>query len=220
MSPYWQAADGRGVADRLTRSADVLDYLPEAWSPDGRTLALQGSGGESQQASIWTLSLDDGNAPRLFYDIADNQFGATFSPDGKWLAYLSGAFSQAQVYVQPFPPTGEIRQVSSQEDSAWPVWSRDGTELFYRRALSTGQYTIVAVGVTVDGGLKVGVARPLRIEGFSTVPGIRNFDVTPDGQRFLMLFPANRTGDGEAVRPTITIVENWFEELRRRVPTP
>jgi hypothetical protein len=52
------------------------------------------------------------------------------------------------------------------------------------------------------------------------VPGIRNFDVTPDGQRFLMLFPANRTGDGAAVRPTITIVENWVEELRRRVPTP
>jgi hypothetical protein len=92
--------------------------------------------------------------------------------------------------------------------------------LFSRRALSTDQYTIVAVGVTVDGGLKVGVARPLRIEGFSNVPGIRNFDVTPDGQRFLMLFPADRTGDGEAVRPTINIVENWFEELRRRVPTP
>jgi dipeptidyl aminopeptidase/acylaminoacyl peptidase len=181
---------------------------------------LRGTGGGSQGSSLWALSQDDGNTPRLFYDIAGDQLGAAFSPDGKWLAYTSGAFAQAQVYVQPFPSTGEIRQVSSHEDSAWPVWSRDGTELFYRGALPTGRYAIVAVGVTVDGGLKVGVARPLRIEGFSTVPGIRNFDVTPDGQRFLMLFPAARTGDGDAVRPTVTIVENWFEELRRRVPSP
>jgi serine/threonine-protein kinase len=221
MSPYWQPADGSGVAERLTPPEEALAYLPEAWSPDGRTLALRlDSGGSSQQASLWTLSLDDGNAPRVFYDIADNQFGATFSADGKWLAYLSGAFGQAQVFVQPFPPTGEIRQVSTHEDSAWPVWSRKGTELFYRRTLSTGRYTIVAVAVTLNGGFTVGVAHPLPIEGFSTVPGIRNFDVMPDGQRFLMLFPANRTGDGAAVRPTITIVENWFEEVRRRVPTP
>jgi len=229
---YWQAADGSGVAERLTTPedrgsplAEAWAPLPEAWSPDGRTLSVRALG--SQDIGLWTLSLDGGFAPRPFYDIAGNQLGSAFSPDGKWLAYFSGAIGQAHVYVQPFPPTGEIRQVSSHADSGSLVWSKDGTELFYRAALSPdrptlspGRYTIVAVGVTIDGGFTVGGARALPIEGFSVVPGSPNFDVTPDGQRFLMLFPADRTGDGEAVRPTITIVENWFEELRQRVPTP
>jgi serine/threonine-protein kinase len=218
---HWQAADGSGVAEPLTEDGRAPQPeawsgapQPEAWSPDGRTLSFRAV--VSAGAGLWTLSLDDGNAPRLFYDIAGHQVGSAFSPDGKWLAYQS---DQPQVYVQPFPPTGEIRQVSSHEASTSPVWSRDGTELFYRAALSPGRYTIVAVGVTIDGGFKLGVARALPIEGFSVIPGIRNFDVTPDGQRFLMVFPADRTGNGEAVRPTINIVENWFEELRQRVPT-
>jgi serine/threonine-protein kinase len=215
---YWQAADGSGVAERLTEDVVAEAWsgapLPEAWSPDGRTLSVRAVG--SQGAGLWTLSLDSGFVPRLFYDIASNQFGSAFSPDGKWLAYLSGVFGQSHVYVQPFPPTGEIRQVSSQADSAWPVWSRNGTELFYRFSPSPLLYTIVAVDVTIDGGFTVGGARTLPIEGFSTAPPMRNFDVTPDGQRFLMVFPAEQTG--EPGRPTINIVENWTEELKRIVP--
>jgi len=215
---YWQAADGSGVAELLATPEDGGSPQPEAWSPDGRTLSFRAIGGGSQDSGLWTLSLDDGTAPRLFYDIAGIQFGSVFSPDGKWLAYVSGALDQTQVYVQPFPPTGEIRQVSSHADSGPPVWSRDGTELFFRAALSPDRHTIVAVGVTIDGGFTVGGARALPIEGFSVAPAIRNFDVTPDGRRFLMVFPAEPATTGESVRPTINIVENWFEELRQRVP--
>jgi hypothetical protein len=88
--------------------------------------------------------------------------------------------------------------------------------LFYRFSPSPLLYTIVAVDVTIDGGFTVGGARTLPIEGFSTAPPMRNFDVTPDGQRFLMVFPAEQTG--EPGRPTINIVENWTEELKRIVP--
>ena len=222
-SIYWQAADGSGVAERLTEDGSAPQPevwsgapQPEAWSPDGRTLSARAV--VSEGTGLWTLSLDDGNALRVFYDIAGHQAVSAFSPDGKWLAYQSDAMGQPQVYVQPFPPTGEIRQVSSHEASTSPAWSKDGTELFYRAALSPGRYTIVAVGVTIDGGFTVGAARALPIEGFSVWPGIRNFDVTPDGQRFLMVFPAEPATTGESVRPTINIVENWFEELQQRVP--
>jgi serine/threonine-protein kinase len=220
VSIYWQAADGSGVAERLTTPEDGVIRHPEAWSPDGRTFSFRAIKGGTEGSGLWTLSLDGGKAPRLFYDVAGIQFDSAFSPDGKWLAYSSGVFGQSHVYVQPFPPTGEIRQVSSHAGSASPVWSRDGTELFYRAALSPDRHTIVAVGVTIDGGFNVGVARALPIEGFSVAPGPRNFDVTPDGQRFLMVFPAEQATTGEPGRPTINIVENWVEELEQRVPIP
>ena len=147
-------------------------------------------------------------------------FVALFSPDGNWLAYLSGQPQMGHIYVPPFPATGEIRQVTLQPGVAWSVWSADGTELFYRRDMSATQYTMVVVDVGVDGGFTFGVERPLPIEEFSTTVGPRNFDVMPDGQRFLMTFLAEQTDAGESVRPRINIVENWFEEVRQRVPVP
>ena len=87
-----------------------------SWSPDGRVLAFARSPGSD--AAIWTLSLDGGSEPELFYDIPDgsDQRGAAFSPNGRWLAYHSdGAGEQGgQIYVQPFPPTGEIHQITQQ----------------------------------------------------------------------------------------------------------
>ncbi len=94
-----------------------------------------------------------------------------------------------------------------------PVWSADGSELFYRRAGA-----LVSVSVAMNGGVTFGVERPLPIRGLSVLAGGRNFDVTADGQRFLMVLPAEQADTGEAVRPQIVIVENWFEELRQRVP--
>ena len=219
-SIYWRAADGSGVAERLTTPEEGVLHRPESWSPDGRTLSLRVNGGGSQAWALWTLSLDDGEGPQLFHDEPENQFGSVFSPDGNWLAYLSGLPQRDHIYVQPFPATGEIRQVTLQPGAAWPAWSTDGTELFYRRTMSATQYTMVSVSVAVDGGFTFGVERPLPIEEFSTTATIRNFDVMPDGQRFLMTVLANQPDAGEIVSPRINIVENWFEELRQRVPLP
>ena len=209
VSIYWRAADGSGVAERLTTPEDGVQRRPESWSPDGRTLALRVNGGGSQGIGVWTWSLDDGDEPRLFHDEPNNQFGSVFSPDGNWLAYLSGAQGTDHIYVQPVPATGEIRQVTLEAGATWPVWSADGTELFYRRGGVQGtQYTLVGVSVAVDGGFTFGVERPLPIEEWSRTTGLRNFDVMPDGQRFLMTFDADQTDAGEPVRPTINIVEN------------
>ena len=218
-SIYWRAADGSGVAERLTTPEEGVAHRPESWSPDGRTLALGvNETGGTQGWGLWTWSLDDGDGPRLVIDEPDNQFGSVFSPDGNWLAYLSGQPGTGHIYVQPFPATGEIRQVTLQPGVAWPVWSADGTELFYRRDISATQSTVVSVDVDVDGGFTFGVERPLPLEEWSRTTGLRNFDVMPDGQRFLMTFEADQPDRAEPVRPAINIVENWFEELRQRVP--
>ena len=133
QSIYWQPADGRGVAEQLTTEREEVLQNPMSWSPDGRVMAFARSPGSD--AAIWTLSVDGGSEPELFYDIPDgsDQRGAAFSPTGKWVAYHSdGAGEQGgQIFVQPFPPTGEIHQIT-QQGGVFPLWSPDGTELFYR----------------------------------------------------------------------------------------
>ncbi len=85
--------------------------------------------------------------------------------------------------------------------------------------MSERQRSIVSVSIAIDGGFTFGAERTLPIEEFSVIPGIRNFDVMPDGQRFLMIFRAAQTASGEPARPRITIVvQNWHEELKRLVP--
>ena len=218
---YWQSADGRGVAERLATAGAEEGQNPMSWSPDGRVLAFARSPGSD--AAIWTLSLDGGSEPELFYDIPDgsDQRGAAFSPNGRWLAYHSdGAGEQGgQIYVQPFPPTGEIHQIT-QQGGVFPLWSPDGTELFYRRPrvnASTAQ--MVGVVVITEAPFAVGPERELPIKDFAVTGTSRDYDITSDGQRFLVLFPADQGDSDEAVQPQIILVQNWFEELKRFVPT-
>lgn len=87
QSIYRQAADGRGVAERLTEAE--RPQWPESWSPDGRKLSIRAS--QSPELGLWTWSLDGGTGPEPFIDISSvNQLGSAFSPNGRWLAYASG----------------------------------------------------------------------------------------------------------------------------------
>ncbi len=127
-SIYWRAADGNGVPERLTTPGEGAQN-PMSWSSDGRTLAFARS--LRSDAALWTLSLDDGTEPELFYDIPDgsDQRGAAFSPNGRWLAFHSDEAGEAegQVYVLPFPATGvEPRQIT-QNGGVHPRWSPAGT---------------------------------------------------------------------------------------------
>ena len=217
QSIYWQAADGRGVAERLTEAE--RPQSPESWSPDGRTLSIRG--GQSPDMSLWTWSLDGGTEPELFVDIPGvNQSDSVFSPNGQWLGYASGGQGESHIYVQPFPATGEVHQVTLQEGVAWPLWSADGRELFYGRVGLGTPPSLVEVDVRTEGAFTFGTERTLPIGEGSTTFGARNFDITPDGERFLMVLPAGETDSGERARPHINIVQNWFEELKQRVPVP
>jgi hypothetical protein len=116
--------------------------------------------------------------------------------------------------VQPFPKTGAKHRVTQQE-AGLPLWSPDGKELFY---IKPNGSQLMGIDITTDAAFAFGNEQALGIRGFLGLNlSIRPYDITPDGQRFLMVFPA----DSVAATPDeqIHVVLNWFEELKRLVPT-
>ncbi len=156
--------------------------------------------------------------PEVFADESNSfQTGPTFSPDGRWLAYFSNeAGGSPQIYVQPFPKTGAKHRVT-QQGGVQPLWSPDGTELFYRSGP-----LLMGIEIATDPAFSFGNEQALGMRGFFDSNGpTRPYDITPDGQRFLMVFPQGETGSvAETADRRINIVLNWFEELKERVPVP
>jgi len=205
---FWQAADGSGTAERLTKTKQGIAHFPDSWSRDDRKLSFTELQGNT--ATVHILSLQD-RKDSLFAQALIGVSGSAFSPDEKWLAYTSYETGQPEVWMQPFPSTGEKRQVS--KDGAFlPFWSRNGTELFYNsRTLG-----LAVVGVTEHPSLNFGVPTTLPVRffiGSSVAP--RNIDITPDGKRFIAVV----TDQGAtSTAPQFQVVLNWFEELKQHVP--
>jgi serine/threonine-protein kinase len=204
---YWMRADGSGPIERLTTSD--LNQVPLDWSPDGKTLVYY----ETVSASatdLWTLTLDGDRTPKRLLATPFSELSARFSPDGRYLAYISDRSGRLEVYVQPFPGPGEVRQISI-DGGTEPVWARNGRELFFRQ----GEKMMV-VDVATSPAFSASRPRVLfegRYEVSFLVPGARFYDVSPDGQRFLMV----KSEATDAPRQLHLIV-NWFEELKRLVP--
>ena len=131
---YWRAADGSGDVERLTTSA--RSQTPGSWSPDGTTLAFVEEGDSTGtgffQFDIWALSIGDRKTRALIHTAA-NEMTPEFSPDGRWLAYVSNESGRNEVYVQPYPGPGE-RHLISTNGGEQPAWSANGRELFYVQA--------------------------------------------------------------------------------------
>jgi serine/threonine-protein kinase len=197
---FVQQADGTGDATQVT-TGEYDHYLCD-WSPDGQHLVYV-EWHPQTGADLWTLQLDGKTPPRLFLRSPFNEKQAAFSPNGRWLAYVSDESGQNEVYVQPFPGPGPKQQVSA-DGGEEPAWSRPGHELFYRIG---GRMMVVNVG---DSG-HFSVDRPRRLfEGlfyYTAVPN-RTYDLSPDG-RFVMV------GEPELEYATrqINIVLNWPASL-------
>jgi dipeptidyl aminopeptidase/acylaminoacyl peptidase len=215
---YVQRVDGTGRAERLAGAQNGESFIPDSWSPDGRSILL--SLEKDSGFSLWTLSVRDGKLRPLGVT-SQRTIGAAFSPDGRWFAYSRNDRTLTSpdrgVFVQPFPPTGAIYQAPKVLIDFHPVWSPDGKELMYIPAAASGQ--LATVRVTAHDGLTFGVpvTSSFRITGNSLNTQARAYDVLPDG-RFVGLidaselegFPANNTSE-------IRVVLNWFEELKARV---
>jgi serine/threonine-protein kinase len=151
----------------------------------------------------------------LLHSPADENNGV-ISPDGRWLAYNSDESGRDEVYVRPFPGVETARQQVSTGGGTRPLWSRAGRELFYYVAPDT----IMAVPVRL--GTDVVLGRPaVVIKGpyaVAAVPG-RHYDVSVDGQRFLLLKDATSPNTRQAAEPELRVALNWFEELKAKVPT-
>jgi eukaryotic-like serine/threonine-protein kinase len=193
-------------ADDHSADAPPLPVVPMSWSPDGQTLAFLRVG----QIDVWMLSLNERKA-KPFLATPFSEGAPRFSPDGRWLAYVSNESGRYEVYVLAYPGLGGKLQIST-DGGTEPVWNPKGRELFYR----SGNKMMV-VDVVTQPTFTAGKPRVLFQGQFLPSPATApNYDVSPDGQRFLMLKAAEPEGE----EPTqINVVFNWFEELKRRVPT-
>lgn len=208
-----QRADGSGVPRQLTRDGQVH---VDAWSPDGRTLMGHKHRPNDDRTDLYTVSLETPDAEPEIWLRGGNE--PVFSPDGRFVAYLSNETGRSQLHVTPFPGPGAHRTVSV-DGAMEPVWAANG-ELFYRRL---SDYSMMSV---TDPTLLAGPPIEL-FEGTYPFGGLgATYAVTRDGQRFLM--PTNRLAAGAAdpslpplprVQARINVVVNWFEELQRLVPT-
>jgi eukaryotic-like serine/threonine-protein kinase len=134
-----------------------------------------------------------------------------FSPDGRWLTYVSDESGHREIYVQPYPGPGGKWQIST-EGGTEPVWNPSGRELFYRSGDKMMVVDVAAQPSFAAGKPKVLFERPYQ----PTPATLSNYDVSPDGQRFLMLKPV---AAAEGAPTQINVVQNWFEELKQKVPT-
>jgi eukaryotic-like serine/threonine-protein kinase len=204
---YWQLADGSGGLERLTTSEYV--NTPSSWSQDGQLLAFWEVNATTGW-DIWVLRPSDRKA-QPFLRTPFNESVPRFSPDGRWLAYISDESGRFEVYVQPYPGPGGKWQIST-EGGTEPVWNPHGHELFYRSGNK-----MMAVDIATQPGFSAGKPRVLFEGRYEPTPAtFPNYDVSPDGQRFLMLKPSEQEA---AAAMQINVVLNWFEELKRRVPT-
>jgi Tol biopolymer transport system component/predicted Ser/Thr protein kinase len=204
---FWQPADGSAGAEALTSSELSGNNVPGSWSPDGQVLTFMEINPNTGY-DIYTLPLKDGK-PQPFVRTPSLETAPCFSPDGRFIAYVSDESGRLEIYVRPYPGPGGKWQIST-EGGAEPVWNPKGRELFYRAGNK-----MMAVDVTTQPVFSAGKPKML-FEG-PYVPTPRSFpdyDVSPDGQRFLML-KANEQAQAPA---QINVVLNWFEELKQKVP--
>jgi len=204
---FWQMADGSGSVERLTRGEYV--QVPSSWSPDGQLLALMEEN-PTTGYDIWVLRMSDRKA-QPFLRTPFNESAPEFSPDGRWLVYVSDESGRFEVYAQPYPGPGGKWQIST-DGGTEPVWNRNGRELFYRSGDK-----MMAVDIATQPSFVAGKPRMLFQGHYVPTPAtVPFYDVSPDGQRFLMIKPSEQA----AAAPTqINVVLNWFEELKRLVPS-
>jgi serine/threonine-protein kinase len=216
---YWRAADGSGAVDRLTTS--LRSQTPGSWSPDGTTLAFveEGESQGSLQFDIWVLSIGDRKTRALIHTNA-NEMTPEFSPDGRWLAYVSSDSGRNEVYVQPYPGPGERHQIST-NGGEQPAWNGNGRELFYVQAgafnSGSGATTLMSVSIATVPAFLAGAPEAVFESVDLRVAWGRSYDVAPDGRRFLLTL--NKEAPTNLAATQMIFVQHWFEELKRLVPT-
>ena len=211
MTMWTMPVDRSAPATRLDPGGSRQS--PVSVSPDGRFVSFDQKDDQNGD-DAWVLPLAGGEPAQPVARSRFDEGSAKFSPDGRWVAYTSAESGRPQVYVQPFPGPGPKVQVSS-DVGIDPMWRRTGGELYYR---SRGR--MMAVSITTSPTLKVSAPRELWAEQKYTVgsgsscgmPGVTssNYDVTPDGQRFLMV----RDDDVDVVSSRVVVVTNWAQELK------
>jgi serine/threonine-protein kinase len=227
----WIRADGGGEPQQLTRDDTHRGQFPNSVSPDGRFVLFGGPERHAQSLTIDTSDPDHpkASAPEPLLNTSAIDGDGPISPDGHWFAYTSGTSGTPQVVVRPFA-NGKIAgsgmwQISA-AGGAYPVWSRAARQLLY----ATSEGRIMVVDYTVEGDAFHALKSRLWTDKqIGTIPGNtldlrqgasgmnRVFDLTPDGRRIIAWEPQEESKAAK-VDLHVTMLLNWFEELKARVP--
>lgn len=203
-------ADGTGQSERLV-DVDSGSW-PSSFSPDGRSLVF--SQATQTGRDLFVIPTDGEQNPAMHIPAGGSiNAAAKISPDGHWLAYQSDASGRYEIYIRPFPDVQSGPWLISAGGGLAPVWGPDSRELFYRLANGT------IMTATIEGGVSPSAGQPMELVR-TPAPANTNvprYDISPDGRRFLIRTAANQ--DLQARQTQLIVVHNWFEELRRLVPT-
>jgi serine/threonine-protein kinase len=202
MIPFSVPADGSGAPEPLFASDHRGGVF--SFAPSGAVAAFHSRDGATG-LDLFVRSLNPGEPPYPYLRTPFTEVGPRFSPDGRWIAYVSDESGRYEVYVRPYPARSGKWQVSIGGGEEG-MWSRDGTELFYRNGS-----TWMVAAVTLTPEFRAGRPRPL-FEGPYVNVGGMSYDVTPDGQRFLLLEPA-----GDPPVTHLNVVLNWFAQVNQKV---
>jgi serine/threonine-protein kinase len=210
---FRRLADGTGRDEQLLAPAkDLVDLYPSGWSVDGKQLLFT-EAPSSGRCAIGQMAIEPGADANALVKSESCNAHAAVSPNGRWMAYRSNVSGQNEIYVERYPELGDRQQISTGAGNV-PVWSRDGRELFFS-SLDGRQM----LSVQVQSGSTLVAGRPQVV--FETAMGVsvsgRPYDVAPDG-RFLII-RNDQTEAGGGTVSNLIVVQNWFEELKRLVPT-
>jgi serine/threonine-protein kinase len=207
---WWQAADFNGVAERLTMGSNP--QFPTGLTPDGTGVVFFELT-PTMNRDLQQLALDGLYRVTPLLQTKFDEINGTVSPNARWLAYESNSSGSYEIYVRPFSNDGGGRQVSLAGGTR-PLWARSGKELFYVGADGT------LMGVSVESSSPTWQAgTPTKLFERRYYTGAnrgRTYDVSPDGQRFLMVKAPGP--DASAAPSALIVVDHWDEELKRLVP--
>lgn len=206
---FWKAADGTQPREEFPRGE--FPRFPSSFSPDGKTLAFV-EVHPSTRNDIWLMPLDGDRKAQPFLSTDADEKGPKFSPDGRWLAYMSDETGRDEIWARPIGSSGAKKRIST-GGGAWPVWNRNGRELFFVK-----DDKIAAVSVDADLN-RVGQehiildAPSFENTQFQEFENKHAYDVMPDGEHFVVLLTPKY--------PAIThfnVVVNWLQELTSLAP--
>lgn len=211
MKVAWMPSDRSAPPQRLVGTDTWQSAV--SFSPDGKYMTFDNME-RPGDANVWVLALGGDRKARPFVETKFSEGGAKFSPDGHRIVYCSVESGKPEVYVQEWPGPGRKVQISS-EGGIDPVWRRDGKEIFYRNGSR-----MMVVPISLQPEFRPGKPELLwtadYMFGLSSSCGLRgptitSYDVTPDGQRLLMI----KDNDSKLFATKIVVVVNWAEELKR-----
>jgi len=206
---FSQAADGTGTIDRLTTTA--RSQFPLSFTPDGTSLVIREAGAKGNDLSLLAMQGDHTVTPLMHSPFSKTN--AEISPDGHWMAFQSNESGQDEVHVRPFPNVDEGHWQISNGGGTRPLWAHSGRELFYID--SKGR--VMAVPIQTKPRFANGNASVALVDGIALTAPFRDYDVSLDGRRFLIIRHAVQK-DTSSNPVQLNIVLNWDEELGRLVP--